>query len=259
MWVELKDDQGFVARGMGMSGADRWGLLLKGHPFDLDDWRAFLQPPHDPSVTINREETILRWSGFDGLEAPEDVQEAGASLLDQLNGAMAITCRARPIHSNGVVEFNADGTIHRSVIIAVGAAEARARAGAIGVAINGAGDVGPKPRPQPSFVQKWIDLGEEHEELADALVYFGRSEWFDIFKAIECLEDWVGGEDQLRRQNWVSKEQLKNVKRMANSVRHRQNGKHTPPEPPVTLKEAKQLVGTMIGKAFDEAIRRSAE
>ncbi len=233
----------------------RWGLRLEGHPFDLADWQQHLRPPYDPSVGLIEKHVVLRWSGFEGFDAADEVQEAGAALLDQLNGAMAVCCHARRIQANGVVEFRADGTVHHTIIAAVGGVKARARGGAVGV-VTSDGNPSPSSRLQPSRVQTWIETAERYEELADALVYYDRSEWFDIYKAIECLEDWVGGEVQLKKKNWGSDEQLKRTKRTANSLRHRRNGKHTPPEHPATLQEARQLLGMMIERAFEEAVSR---
>ena len=46
----------------------------------------------------------------------------------------------------------------------------------------------PKP-PEPSEPQRWLRIAAEDDLLADALTYFARGDdWFDVYKALECLE-----------------------------------------------------------------------
>src|SRR5712671_1835516 len=42
----------------------------------------------------------------------------------------------------------------------------------------------PAPPPTRSNVQAWVELSERSDHLTDALIYAGRGEWFDIYKAI---------------------------------------------------------------------------
>jgi len=48
-----------------------------------------------------------------------------------------------------------------------------------------------------------MDLSDRSDHLTDALIYFGRGEWFDIYKAIECLQAFAGGEPQLKAKQWA--------------------------------------------------------
>ncbi|WP_271588794.1 hypothetical protein [Bradyrhizobium sp. CCBAU 53415] len=228
-----------------------WGVHLIGHSFDLADWADALQVPFDPWVDQKDDEYFLRTGQFDALANADEVRGRAVAIVEQLNAAMEIKFGSRPVRFEGVVEYRADGTrgIHMSV--AVGSVEARRRAGAIGIAI--AEQEGSAPLPKESHVQQWVAISEDHDLLADALIYFNRAEWFDVYKAIECLEDWVGGEDALRAKGWVAASDIKRVKRTANSYRHRQGGKHTPPLDPISLADARRLLGNLIAKAFGTA------
>src|SRR4029077_19712759 len=59
-------------------------------------------------------------------------------------------------------------------------------------------------RPRPSEVQVWNQIAEQEKRLGDALMHFGRAiNWFDIYKALECLCDWSGGSGaELKNSNW---------------------------------------------------------
>jgi hypothetical protein len=100
-------------------------------------------------------------------------------------------------------------------------------------------------------------IADTDDRLADALVYLGRREWFDLYKAIECIKDWAGGEALLGKLGWIDPEELKRVKRTANSFRHRRGGTHSPPPKPATPEEAFGVVGTLVRKAFETAEARS--
>lgn len=231
-------------------------MQLTGHNFDLLDWEETLKAPFDPWVERVQEMFVLRWSGFDGLDAAE-VRTRGEALIERLNGAMTASKLGRLFLGQDVFQFTPDGT-RRHHVLAVATLELRSRVGAVGMRIIGPdGTVVPDAPPQPSDVQRWISIADTDDRLADALVYLGRREWFDLFKAIECIEGWAGGEDALLRLGWMERDEFKRVKRTANSFRHRRGGTHSPPSPPATLEEALRAVADLIRKIFEAAEARS--
>jgi hypothetical protein len=192
-------------------------------------------------------------------ETAPHVHEYAVSLVEQLNGAMWIARKTHRIRTEGVIEFKPDGAQHMTSILAAGHFEGRSRVHAVGIVVSLDGKILPSPGPEESDVQKWTELADKEEVLADALVYLSRAEWFDIYKAIECLEDRVGGELPLRKLNWIGAEDFKRLKRTANSFRHRKDGTHRPPEKPMEQKEALEQLAVMIGRAFADALERSAK
>jgi hypothetical protein len=89
-------------------------------------------------------------------------------------------------------------------------------------------------------------------------VYLGRGEWFDLYKAIECIEDWANGEAALDKLAFIEAGELKRVKRTANSLRHRRGGRHSPPPRPATHEEASRAVAVLLRKAFEAAEKCAA-
>ncbi len=58
-------------------------------------------------------------------------------------------------------------------------------------------------RPSRANPQRWLSFAAGDDLLADALTYFARGDdWFDIYKALECLEERFGGEAKCRRSSW---------------------------------------------------------
>jgi hypothetical protein len=222
-------------------GQKGWGVHLIGHPFDLADWADTLKVPFDPWVERQDDQFFLRTAQFDPLASAAEVRDHAVSIVDQLNAAMEIKRGSRPLSFNRVVEFRADGTQGAHIFLAAGSVEGRAHMGAVALLITKDGVPAPAPPPTESDVQHWVALSESHDLLADALIYFSRPEWFDVYKAIECLEDWLGGEEALRAKGWVGAVDIKRVKRTANSFRHREGGKHTPPDDPLSLADARAI------------------
>jgi hypothetical protein len=203
-----------------------WGVHLTGHQFDLADWEEALMAPFEPWVERSQDLYVLRWTGFDGLQISE-VHARAQALVEQLNGAMAAARGSRPIRVNGVVQFDPAGTRHVHVMAAMAAIEGRSSVSAIGRVIGPDGVVMSDAAPQPSEVQRWTTIADTDDRLADALVYLGKGEWFDLYKAIECIKDWAGGETALDKLGWIEPGELTRVKRTANSFRHRRGG-HPP-------------------------------
>ncbi|HEY2664256.1 MAG TPA: hypothetical protein VGI47_07945, partial [Candidatus Binataceae bacterium] len=74
---------------------------------------------------------------------------------------------------------------------------------------------------KPSEVQDWVRLAESDDLLDDALVYFGKPpDWFDIYKALECLMLKFGGEAGFLALNWAPAAEVKRLKQTASWVRH---------------------------------------
>lgn len=205
-----------------------WAIELSGHSFDAADWAEVLKSPFDPWGEQSGETFILRWSGFDGVATAEEVYESASPIIDQLNGAMSIAKDSQAMRMTGVVEFSADRTRLGTVKFATGYAEGRSRVTANGVIVRADGTIVPPPPPQASEVQQWLRLSDTHEILADALVYFSRAEWFDVYKAIECLMTFVGGEAALRELNWIDPAKFGDLKQTANSLDTARANLHRP-------------------------------
>ena len=178
-----------------------WGAIIQGEAFDLEDWADALHKPFDPWVEIHDEQAVLRSSSFDELTSAIQVRDRAVAFIERLNGVFAISHRAKPIHFGGVVKFTPDGKRHVN-IFAQGVAEGRSKARAVSVVIGPDGKPAPQAPPQPSEAQHWSEIVERDDLLDDALMYFGKANWFDIYKALECLFIRARGEEAFLALGW---------------------------------------------------------
>ena len=227
-----------------------WGAIVKGDKFDLEDWADTLKPPFDPWIEIVGARTVLRSSSLDELTSGELVQDRAIAYIDRLNGAFAISHKAKPLSFEGIAEFTADGQ-HRFFTFAVCVMEVRSKARAVGQAIGPDGQPIISP-PQASEVQCWSQYADRDELLDDALIFYGKSDnWFNIYNALECLSNRVGGETPFLDLGWELKTEIKRLKQTANWGRHAK-GKFAPPANPMPMKDARELLGRLIRRALME-------
>jgi hypothetical protein len=204
----------------------QWGAVLRGHDYDLEDWRYMLRPPFDPWVEVHGADAVLLSASLDGLTSASEVRDRVVAHIDRLNGVMFAMRQSQPLQFSGVVELAPDGKVHRTLFLE-GGAFGRSRVGAITVTIGGP-DGKPKPEPPPkrSEAQMWAAIADGDDLLEDALIYFGRVSapdpgqhpptfWFDIYKALECLMHRSGGKTDFLALNWAPSKDVERLKRTA--------------------------------------------
>jgi len=246
---------------MGDDTASRigWGVVLGGHAFDLELWReAFKQPfdPLDPWVMETKFGPILRSSQLDGAATASAAYERAKALMDEVNGAMRASRRTETVRLEGIVEILSDETVRRQLFEQTGEV-LRLKGRAVGgIGLDGAPEP-PKP-DEPSEPQQWLSIAAEDDLLADALTYFARGDdWFDVYKALECLEMRFGGArkgqvERFRGLGWADPDKIKLLKQTANSGRHARK-KFDPPPDPMEWTEARDLLAKLMARAFHEA------
>ena len=165
-----------------------WGVLLQGAPEEIADWTEVLKPGFDPWIETHGADTVLRSRVLDGLETASEVHDKAGALIDVLKGAVALSQRAGPLKYVGVAELSSDGKLHKHVFFSGHANLGRFRAHAVMVALGPDGKPLPPPPAQASEVQNWSATAQSDGLIEDALIYYGRAtDWFDIYKALECL------------------------------------------------------------------------
>jgi hypothetical protein len=100
----------------------------------------------------------------------------------------------------------------------------------------------PPPPPHRSEIQRWSQVAESDDLLDDALMYLGKANWFDIYKAI-------GGEETFLALGWEPAVEITRLKRTANVARHASH-KFAPPPNPMPLDDARASLGRMLRRAL---------
>ena len=119
-----------------------WGVQVDGHPADLE-WAADGVIEHQEDGTW-----LLKSGSFDDLADASAVREAGASLIDFVNGVGAVCDSGfRPLTVSHVYRLGSDGS-KAAFVLLQSAIEMRGRVHAV-LAV---GDDAPEP-VQPSFFE----------------------------------------------------------------------------------------------------------
>jgi hypothetical protein len=184
-----------------------WGAVVEGKPRDLDQWANTLKAPYDPWVEQHDGKTVLRSASLDELKTANAVRDGALAYIDRVNGAVALSREAGPLRFGGVVEFAPDGKCHHLFAEVV----LNEEADFLQATVTGPdGKPVPSSPPQPSEVQEWTTVAEDDDLVNDALIYFGRPKnWFDIYKALECLISRFGGnESAFAKLGWASETEI---------------------------------------------------
>jgi hypothetical protein len=233
-----------------------WGAILLGEATELVDWKSVLTERFDPWVEVHGDDTVLRSRIFDESSSAEEVRARALMQIQQLNGAVALALDkgVTSIRFGGVIEFGPDGQPQRTVNFAEMRASEQGDKAQVTFSVTGP-DGKPIPAtPKRSQVQDWMELADNDDLLGDALIYFGRAtNWFDIYKTLECLIDWFGGDEaKFLALKWVPRAEVKRLKQTANSFRHPKR-KFKPHKNPMSLKEARELIASLLRRALGEA------
>jgi hypothetical protein len=228
---------------------------LKADDDDRADWLALFKTPFDPSVEIVRRDEqeffILKASALAGLPDSVSTFEAAKPLVRQLNGLVtAQTGAPSRVEVISVVE-KIDGKYAQHAIVMLGTAEFVIRGHPVSLVVRDKG--GNPPPPAPTIGQEAYRASTLDAHVADAATYLAdRPDWFDLFKAFECLEA-----GNLVSPN-VSKVEIKRFTHTANSLYRHRIGGFKPPSNPLTLKDAKALLNRLMRDAVETVLARSS-
>jgi len=225
--------------------ARTWGGVLEGHTIDLADWREALIPPFDPWIELwvigDSERHVLRSKGFEDVLDSQDAHARATILVAKLNGAFAIRTRAEPVILQGVADKSPDGTIRQHVVVALGGAQARGRAGAIS-----SGNAAP---PAPSTIQTWLALADRDDLVDDLLVHQSKAaNWYDLYKVFEDVKKLCDTGEPLKQRSWCPIDaQITAFRHTANFYRHSlaEPSQRNPPKKAMLLSEASEMIRLM--------------
>lgn len=231
----------------------RWGLALKGHEADLQEWRRAFGSASDPFVE-ECEHGLVLWSRrLQNTSSALEAWEHSSSLLRQMNSVMLHAVKCRPVERESIVERAANGRLLRHAVLEAQGLEIRAVVGMAELKVyDKEGNLIPPPPPIPSKEQLWLRSAAGNEKLAELLAYaYDQTSWFETYKSIEVLENVLGGEGKLVEFAAEDGAKVKPLKRTANQLHRHPAGTFAPPNVVMTLDEANLLVSRLVWKLLN--------
>lgn len=228
-----------------------WLVRLQGHGFDLAELAD-----HFTSADRNvKKDTdghyYLRSLDFDRMTAPNVVHECAQEILGHMNGAMKL-CSGygyRPVESDAITEIDESGN-RRNYMMLSATIEGRSHMTAEPTVIRADGTE--DTSQSPDAVEVLVDLANQNEQVADALRFYARGDWVNLYKAWEMVCDSAGGLHEVVNRGWADGDDRSRFTGTAQSrselgdeARHASE-RFQAPQNPMTLDEARTFVGSVI-------------
>jgi hypothetical protein len=224
-----------------------WIVRLSGDEFDFKYWEQSLRLPFDPWCDRLPQDgrLVLRSHRFYDLQSADEVRKRAIPLIQLLNGALGVEVGAEPVGLDGVGRIDDQGEVHLTTFGELNVQLRGFTLTATGEVLDSEGNPIPPAPPRPSNPQRWIGAAEKNDQIADMLVFAGRSDnWFDIYKALELAETLAGHRNKLRVLLGASADECERMWRTANSYRHARD--KNKPMVLTTLAEARPLLSYIV-------------
>lgn len=218
-----------------------WAVELQGEQHDRDATvRMFAsgepRVAHEVDPVIGSV-TLLYSKRFDSLTKSTEVMDVARLLVAEMNGAMSVLSRTEPLRPGRILPLFRDGSRGKPIGLASGHVKAGpATLTATGVVIGPDGVR--RQSDQRSEAQKWLELAQTDDHVADALRFLsGRVTWFELWKAFEEVQESLGGRQFIWRDDvkWSTRDETNRFTMTAQHFRHA----NTPlPPNPMTFDEA---------------------
>jgi len=230
-------------------------LVLKAKDPDRNAWLKMFKPPFDPCVELMPHESgdellVLKAKELDDLTTVKEAYNAGDGLIRTLNGIAGGIIGKSSVDVDGVAEMR-DGRLIRHTLMRAETAHFTFGGGSAEFHViirDNDGNI-IVPPPTPTSAQSRYAASRTNELLTHALKYCaGEPDWFDLYKAMECLEQ-AGftrrGESEMGRFSYT-----------ANWYHRHHDMKNPPPPKPMDLRDARRLLRARINQALDEVDRQ---
>ncbi len=223
-----------------MSGiSSGWALEIRGASIDLNDIKQELGRPFDPWVEEYDDSgkivLLLRTRQWIHCTNTNEMMAISNRLIEELNGALClIASDAGKVTAGAAFKFDDDGNkLPVSIELEASFGFGRVRTRAV-LSLEDGSAV-----PVASATQRRIEAARSQILVSGLLIFTARADnWFDIYKAMETLEDLVGGDKAARSKA----PQWKNVKQTANHHRHASEFIHQKPRAVVTIDQAREVI-----------------
>jgi hypothetical protein len=189
----------------------KWGAILRGEPTELESRKNHLKEPFDPWLEVHGDDTVLCSQWFDESSAAEEVRERALMRIQTAEPCRRPVRKSYKCPSSGRMAVDTTPSSLRRCGFEIGDTAQMA----FEVSASDRKTI----RLRPSQVQDCVQLTDDDDLLRDALIYFGSAtNWFDIYKVLECLIGRFGGEKNFLALEWVPSAEVVLLKKTANTT-----------------------------------------
>ena len=190
----------------------------------------------DTFIARLREIPVIRTELWDKVNDTEVIGQLAQAEIDFLQGLTKLSGGASPLVIGTVFEMGPNDEIIKQV----------SKSSNSVYCISKTGD------PSSIFRHR-MDVIRQNDALTGAVIELsGQADWIKIYKAIEYIEEYFGGERDLGNAFPNKKSALKRIKRTAQSVRHRGRAFENIIRP-YKLEDAEKFLQTIIHEIVDDA------
>lgn len=230
---------------------DEWLVRLKGHQFDLKELLNLFASADQNVKEGEGGYYYLRSSDFDGAADSDVVSQRALELIELMNGATAFHAGAsyHPVEFDGLSHIDESGHRRNFVFLPTLINE---RSGVLAnLTVSTIGETVNASRP-PSRAEFLVGLADRDGRIADALRFYERGDWVNLYKAWEVVCDAAGGHHAVVNNGWAARRDQSRFTGTAQSrdelgdeARHASE-KYRAPKDPMTLDEARMFVKAVI-------------
>jgi len=213
-----------------------WHVILDGNPDDLARISG-LTVGLPTRVELSGGDYLLQAPEMTDLPHAADVHMKAAEIVSLINSAAALDDHViEPLKVRDVYWVGDDGhRVHTLVLEG-------------SIAPRGHVTLTPGAPGESAATVALRHL--DNPNLRDAMVHFAENSWYGIYKALESIENELGGESQLLDKQWIPRSEIKLLKRTANAAAGEQtrhaSGRFVAPEHPMAYGVARENVRILI-------------
>lgn len=228
-------------------------VRLKGHQFDLEELTEHFT---SDELNVRRDEDghfYLRSSDFTPMTDSGDVEERGRQLVGYINGAAKLSFGPgyRAVEFDAAARIEEDGQRYHSVGSSI-TISSRSRVSGKPTVIRADGTVEGDVPQRLDDAESLVDLADRNKKVADALRFYVRGDWANLYKAWEVVCDFAGGTHAVVNNDWADDDERRRFTGTAQSreelgdeARHASE-RFKAPQNPMTLDEAQGFVRSVI-------------
>ncbi len=184
-----------------------WLVRLQGHEFDLEELSNHFS---SDDLNVRRDEDgrhYLRSSDFSSMTDPSPVRERALKKLDRMNGVTKFLSGSsyRPITLDVITEIDVDGNRLNHIMLAA-ASGGRSRVTA-NLSVGDQDDAEDLARTPTTEAESLVSLADRDNGVADALRFYERGDWINLYKAWEVVSDAAGGTHAVVNKGWADEDE----------------------------------------------------